>query len=265
MILGSEILTGTFTNGSPAFDTFSPSGTTTFTGTTTTAKSARCYIGGLTGLAGSVITISGTTSSSGLSNAQMNFSSSGTQNSGLTSGWIITNNGTFSVTVYVPANAANLLILGVSTGVSTLTLSDLSVRQILGNHATQATAANRPLLTTDSAGKVLLRHDSTDVLTASLPVLSGGNYSTTASVYFATNVGMSALHGLTIGTTYNLPALNTDIYGWVITPERLSAVHESRLSRYFERLAGLPEPDYVLDSSDNQLTADDGTELLLRA
>ena len=89
-----------------------------------------------------------------------------------------------------------------------------------------------------------LVHDANDVLTASLPALSGGNFSTNGSVYFATNVGMSALHGLTIGTTYSLPALSSDIYGSIVVPERLSAAREAQLARYMERLAGIAGPDY---------------------
>jgi hypothetical protein len=129
-VVGGELLTGTFTNGSPGFDTFSPSGTTEFTGTTTTAKSARCYIGNLSAFVGKIITISGTVSSSGISAVSMNFSSAGSQSSGLTSGWVITANGNFTTTVYVPVNASNLLILGTSTGVSTMTLSNLSVKEL---------------------------------------------------------------------------------------------------------------------------------------
>jgi hypothetical protein len=89
-------------------------------------------------------------------------------------------------------------------------------------------------------------------------------YASSGSTYFATPQGMSALHDQSISTTYNLPALSTDIYGWVITPERLSAVQESRLTRYFERLAGLAGPDYLTDDTGDILTADDGEQLMLR-
>lgn len=88
-------------------------------------------------------------------------------------------------------------------------------------------------------------------------------YSSNGSVYFATPVGMSQLNNQSMGTTYTLPALSTDIYSWIIVPQRLSAVLESRLERYMLRKANLTEPDYLLDDDGNQLMSDD-YELLLR-
>jgi hypothetical protein len=82
-----------------------------------------------------------------------------------------------------------------------------------------------------------LVHDSDDRLAATLPALSGGNYSTTASVYFGTPQGMSSLHNQSIGTTYNLPALNTDIYGLVVVPSRLTPPEEEQLARYYRAKA----------------------------
>ena len=89
-------------------------------------------------------------------------------------------------------------------------------------------------------------------------------YSSAGSVYFSTPQGMSCLHNQSIGTSYNLPALQTDIYGVVITPARLAPPLEKRLELYMLRLAGLIEPDYLLDDNNQQLTDDSG-ELLLRA
>lgn len=90
-------------------------------------------------------------------------------------------------------------------------------------------------------------------------------YSSNGSVYFSTPVGMSVLHNQSMGTSYTLPALSTDIYSWIVEPQRLNSVLEGRLERYMLRKANLPEPDYLLDSNDNQLTVDDDTALLLRA
>ena len=76
---------------------------------------------------------------------------------------------------------------------------------------------------------------------------------------------MSALHNLSIGTSYNLPAPQSDIYGYVITPERLSPVDESRLERYFRMKAGLLTPDYLTSDAAylDQFSADDGALKLL--
>lgn len=88
-------------------------------------------------------------------------------------------------------------------------------------------------------------------------------YASSGSVYFATPVGMSALHNQSMGTSYTLPALSTDIYSWIVVPQRLSTAQESRLERYMLRKANLTEPDYLLDDDGNQLMSDD-YELLLR-
>lgn len=155
-----------------------------------------------------------------------------------------------------------------NTGVTPTTTGGQTIGRVAdlsgwGNNATQATAANRPTYQLDSNGLPLARHDTTDSLSVSLPDLGGGIFSSAGSVYFATPVGMSALHNQSMGTTYQLPALSTDVYSWIVVPQRLSAVLESRLERYMLRKAGLAEPDYLLDDNGNQLMSDD-YELLLR-
>jgi len=90
-------------------------------------------------------------------------------------------------------------------------------------------------------------------------------FASSGSVYFATPVGMSALHDQSMGTSYNLPALSTDIYSWMVFPQRLSAAQETQLERYMLGKAGLATPDYLLDSSDNQLTDDSGNDIILAA
>lgn len=143
-------------------------------------------------------------------------------------------------------------------------VDSISVRLISGNHASQATAANRPIYQLDSKNLPYLAHDSTDSLSVSLPNLSGGVFSSAGSVYFSTPQGMSCLHNQSIGTSYNLPAPQTDNYCTVITPSRLVPPLEKRLELYMLHLAGLVEPDYLLDDNKQQLTDDSG-ELLLRA
>jgi hypothetical protein len=162
--------------------------------------------------------------------------------------------------IFVAVNSNFYLRLAAT---STVTFSQISINQVLGNHASQATAANRPTLQ-QSGNLYFLRHDSTDFLTATLPALSGGNYSTTASIYFGTPQGMSSLHNQTIGTTYNLPALNTDVYGgWVVVPARLTPPEEEQLARYFRAKAGIVgSEDYFWQPG--YLTDDSGTILLTR-
>ena len=64
-------------------------------------------------------------------------------------------------------------------------------------------------------------------------------YASSGSVYFGTPQGMSSLHNQSIGTTYTLPAPNTDIFGWVVVPERLSPPEEEQLALYFRNRAGI--------------------------
>ena len=108
-----------------------------------------------------------------------------------------------------------------------------------GYNATQSTAVNRPTLQI-SGDKSFLRHDGTDVLTVQgLPALSGGNFSTNGSIYWVTPSGMQTLHGQTISTSLSLSGANSDVYGWIVTPERLNSVYETRLESHFRRLAWL--------------------------
>lgn len=115
---------------------------------------------------------------------------------------------------------------------------NVSVVMVAGNHASQATAANRPTLQYNG-DRPLIRFDGTDVLTASLPDLGGGVFSNSGSVYYVTGSAVTALHGQAIGTSYNLPGTGEDVYGYVVTPARLVPPIESKLDRYLKRLAGL--------------------------
>ena len=95
-------------------------------------------------------------------------------------------------------------------------------------------------------------------------------YSSAGSVYFSTPQGMSCLHNQSIGTSYNLPALQTDNYCTVITPARLAPPLEERLAVYMHRLAGLSDADFfwqeqATDGMTGQLLADDNDTILLRA
>jgi hypothetical protein len=140
---------------------------------------------------------------------------------------------------------------------------NISVRQILGNHAYQATAANRPTLQFNGA-LPLARFDTNDSLSVSLPDLGGGVFSNAGSVYFSTPVGMSSLHNQSMGTTYTLPALSSDIYSWMVFPQRLSAVQESQLQRYMLQKSGLAAPDYLYPDNDIYgYLLDDASEILL--
>jgi hypothetical protein len=145
------------------------------------------------------------------------------------------------------------------TAGTTLATAGQAVAKIIdlsaGRSVIQAPEANRPTLQ-QSGNLYFLRHDGTDYLTATLPALSGGNYSTTASVYFGTPQGMSSFHGQTIATTYNLPAPNTDVYGWCVVPSRLLPPEEEQLARYFRAKAG------IVGSEDYFWQEDYGPELV---
>lgn len=165
-----------------------------------------------------------------------------------------------------PQSGAMFTDTGGTTAVTTggQSIARLNDQSGWGNNATQATAANRPTYQLVN-NLPLVRHDATDTLTCSLPNLGDGVFSSAGSVYFATPVGMSALHNQSMGLSYNLPALSSDIYSWMVFPQRLSAAQETQLERYMLGKAGLAAPDYLLDSSDNQLADDSGNDIILAA
>lgn len=93
-------------------------------------------------------------------------------------------------------------------------------------------------------------------------------YSSSGSVYFGTPQGMSSLHNQSIGTTYNLPAPNTNSFGWVVVPERLSPPEEEQLALYFRNRAGIIGSDNYFwqegaDGMVGPLTDDYGNVLLM--
>jgi hypothetical protein len=159
-----------------------------------------------------------------------NFSAAGNPNAGLTGGWNVTANGNFSTTVVVPASTDNLLILGIATGVSTLTLSNLSVRQILGNHATQATATARPIL---QAAPNRLVFQADDSLVTTFPAALGADCTVARGVAGGDPV---ILTGQNIGTTYTLGLAEMSVTGLVIVNGPLNPVQTSRLARYLKAL-----------------------------
>jgi len=156
------------------------------------------------------------------------------------------------------------LLGGNTTQNTAFEISYISARQVLGNHAYQATAANRPTYQLVN-NLPLVRHDTNDTLTCSLPNLGGGVFSSAGSVYFATPLGMSALHNQSMGTSYNLPALTTDIYSWMVFPQRLSATQETQLERYMLGKAGLAAPTYLTDNTDGFFADDSGNDIILAA
>lgn len=167
-------------------------------------------------------------------------------------------------TMFFVASAATIYVQFITLGtVNPYTLDDFSVTEISGNHATQSVLANSPLLQI-SGNTAFLRHDSNDFLTANLPNLGGGVFSTAGSVYFATNIGMSGIHGIPIGISYNLPAFSSDIYGYLVLPVRLSPALEHKLEQHFNWLAGIAGSDYLLDDNYEPLL-DDSYDYLLRA
>lgn len=172
----------------------------------------------------------------------------------------ITQNGSYSFVLPITSSSN---IGALASGTTTCSVDNFSVRQVLGNHAYQATASARPTLQFNGA-LPLARFDSNDSLSLSLPNLGGGVFSNAGSVYFSTPVGMSQLNNQSMGTTYTLPALSSDIYSWMVFPQRLSGVQESRLALYMQQKAGIAGPDYLLDTADGQLT-DDAGDLIFTA
>ena len=78
---------------------------------------------------------------------------------------------------FVATSSTTYIVLRADTSTSNVIgdyveYDNISVRQVLGNHAYQATAVNRPTYQLDANNLPLIRHDTDDKLTVSLPAIN---------------------------------------------------------------------------------------------
>jgi hypothetical protein len=131
------------------------------------------------------------------------------------------------VRAIVLSNGALIYIRNAAAGTTTVT--GLSIKEIPGNHALQATADNRPLLV--AGGKV-----DYDGVNDALVTTWASSLGTACTVGRSVPQGEATiLTGQTITTTYTD---NTDHCGLVIINRALSATETNQLRRWLNRRAG---------------------------
>jgi len=121
---------------------------------------------------------------------------------------------------------------GMGAGES-VNVKNLSVKEYTGNHATQSTAAARPLYQVDGSSLPYLDDDGIDdALTVTLPDLG-----TDATIAYVTSGGVTITGSQTISGATTLP--HVDFYGMLYIDRALTAGEQTNLTAYFNTKAGL--------------------------
>lgn len=141
----------------------------------------------------------------------------------------VSTNGVYTTTIKCPPNTTGALGIRV-TSVSTLSITDISVREVVGNHAYQTTSSMRPLLV---ASPQRLDYDTVDdKLITNLPAQLSG----CTVIRSVPNVGTQILTNQTIPTTYND---NTDHCGLLVINRALTPSETSAIAAEFNKRAGV--------------------------
>ena len=135
-------------------------------------------------------------------------------------------NGAKTAYFYATTSTTGINIYGNNSGMSSWALDSFSIKELAGNHASQATAAARPLLTATGIAKWNDFDAVDDVLDTTFQSSLGSN----CTVALA-NVGAAPtiLTGQTIGTSY---AQSVDNAGLVIIDRALTAQETTDLTAY---------------------------------
>ncbi len=128
-------------------------------------------------------------------------------------------------TIYPQANSTDFWFYSTSTGTS-LTIDNISVKELAGNHASQATAASRPLYKTTGLAEYNDYDAVDDVLNTTFPSSLGSSCTVAKAV-----VGGSPtiLTGQTIGTSW---AESTDNAGLIIINRALTGQETTDLTAW---------------------------------
>ena len=141
----------------------------------------------------------------------------------------VSTNGVYTTTIKCPANTTGTLGIRV-TSASTLSITDISVKEVTGNHAYQTTSSMRPLLV---ASPQRLDYDTVDdKLITNLPAQLTG----CTVIRSVPNVGTQSLTGQTIPATYED---NQDHCGLIAINRALTATETSQITKFFNKAAGV--------------------------
>lgn len=117
---------------------------------------------------------------------------------------------------------------------TTAVIDNVSVKEITGNHATQATSAMRPVLR-ETDGFYELEYDLLDdELVVTFPDLG-----TDCTVKYATDVEVVTLTGEAISGAYSLPQADGYVRGYIIVDRALTAGEDASADAYLSAQAGL--------------------------
>lgn len=141
----------------------------------------------------------------------------------------ISANGVYTAYLHAPIDATGLFGIRVAAG-SNLSITDVSVKELAGNHAHQVNSGQRPLL---AASPQHLDYDTfDDKLITNLPAQLTG-----ATIIRAVpNVGTQILTNQTIATPYND---NIDHCGLIVINRALTSTETSQITQLFNRAAGV--------------------------
>lgn len=141
----------------------------------------------------------------------------------------VSTNGVYTTIIKCPPNATGTLGIRVLSA-SILSITDVSVKEVAGNHAYQTTSSMRPLLT---ASPQRLDFDiADDKLVTTLPAQLTG----CTVIRSVPNVGTQILTGQTIPTPYND---NTDHCGLIVINRALTPGETSAITSEFNKRAGV--------------------------
>lgn len=141
----------------------------------------------------------------------------------------VSTNGVYTTTIKCPPNATGTLGIRVGLG-TTLSITDISAKEVTGNHAYQTTSAARPILR-DTPRRI--DFDAVDdKLITNLPAQLTG----CTVVRSVPNVGTQILTGQTIPATYED---NTDHCGLIVINRALTTNETSVITSEFNKRAGV--------------------------
>ena len=141
--------------------------------------------------------------------------------------------GTYTEIIVAPISATTF---GIRARFNPFTgsIDNVSLKEVPGNHATQATVAKQRAYKTDGTLSWLLDDGSDDALPVTFPNL-GAN----CTVAYASASGVTILTGQTISGAYNLPVTGGNLYGCIIIDRALTPIKTQKLTAYLKKKAGL--------------------------
>jgi len=139
-------------------------------------------------------------------------------------------NGVFTAVLDAPFDTNGYFGIRTTAALATLSLTDISVKEIAGNHAFQTTSSMRPLL--QNTPRRVAYDAVDDKLTTNLPAQLTG----CTVIRSIPNVGTQILINQTIPTPYND---STNHCGLIVINRALTASETTQITKLFNKAAGV--------------------------